>query len=48
MDYRTAAAVMGINVDGVKKHLRSAKKRARQLDELNAFRTSTSTEGGAP
>lgn len=37
LDRRTAAAIMGISVDGVKKHLASAKARARQLDELAGY-----------
>jgi RNA polymerase sigma factor (sigma-70 family) len=37
LDRRTAAAVMGISVDGVKKHLAGAKARARQLDELAGY-----------
>ena len=37
LDRRTAAAVMGISVDGVKKHLAGAKARARRLDELAGY-----------
>lgn len=37
LERRTAAAVMGISVDGVKKHLANAKARARQLDELAGY-----------
>jgi RNA polymerase sigma factor (sigma-70 family) len=47
LDYRTAAAAMGISVDGLKKHLSSAKARARQLDELTGYGKPVSAEGGA-
>jgi RNA polymerase sigma factor (sigma-70 family) len=47
-DYQLAAAVMGISINGLKKHLRSAKARARQLDELTGYgKAPAGAEGGA-
>lgn len=37
MDYRTAATIMGLTVNGLKTHLRSAKARARQVNELTNY-----------
>lgn len=47
LEYRTAAAVMGLSIDGLKTHLRSAKARARQLDELTGYGKPVGAEGGA-
>jgi RNA polymerase sigma factor (sigma-70 family) len=47
MDYRTAATIMGLTVNGLKTHLRGAKARARQLGELNNYGGTGAAEGGA-
>jgi RNA polymerase sigma-70 factor (ECF subfamily) len=47
LPYQTAAAVMGISLDGVKGHLQRATLRAQQLDELIGYRAPASAEGGA-
>lgn len=47
MDYRTAATIMGLTINGLKTHLRSAKARARQLGELTNYGKPASAEGGA-
>lgn len=44
---QTVAAVMGISVDGVKGHLKRARRRARNLNELIGYRAPASAEGGA-
>jgi RNA polymerase sigma factor (sigma-70 family) len=47
LSYQTAAAVMGISIDGLKGHLKRATQRARHLHELTGYRAPASAEGGA-